>query len=622
MPTDATKTISELTGMSFLIPSYQRGYRWTAQQVTDLLSDIQEFIDKNQHGFYCIQPLVLKNNGNVWEVIDGQQRLTMIYILLSYLDKPIYSIEYETRKNDTDKSKDSKDFLEGIKNKTETDSSGNIDFHFMFVAYQTIKNWFEEPHANVDKTKFLRTLLRKVDFIWYESTDEDQIKVFTRLNIGKISLTNAELIKAMFLNKSNFRESGDYQKIRLQQQEIASEWDKIEYTLQDDDFWLFLYKPGYSKPTRIDFILDMLREENVLNLTNEQCSQLGTDEHQTFRYFYFGFKNNSDKMLEYWKEVKTLFQTFQEWFNDLELYHYVGYLLTEVNGQRVSKIDISFLTEKWRDAKSKNTFVNTVKEEIIRIVHKKQLCQQYETSGSPKTQCRPILLLHNIQTIINQNRTFSESTKYKLPVFYKFPFHLFKKEKWDVEHIDSHTENDLADENEQREWLRQSLLLLGETNELKHEIQAFLEPKEGVEKPSFEDLRVKIGLASADVKLNEEEKNKLWNFCLLDPTTNRGYGNALFPIKRRIVIAKSQGKTVIVGDDLSVEEKNGAIAFIPPCSEKVFQKAFNPLPTGLREWNKADAKSYLKNIAMTLRDFLFSCDDAELQKTLKEIEGL
>ena len=88
--------------------------------------------------------------------------------------------------------------------------------------------------------------------------------MFTRLNIGKISLTNAELIKALFLNRSNFN-MGDDGYIQLRQREIASEWDNIEYALQDDEFWLFLHnlkEKGYDRPTRIDFIFDLICKQN------------------------------------------------------------------------------------------------------------------------------------------------------------------------------------------------------------------------------------------------------------------------------------------------------------------------------------------------------------------------
>jgi uncharacterized protein with ParB-like and HNH nuclease domain len=40
------KAIKDLLGMNFYIPNYQRGYRWSHQQVKDLLGDIKEFMDK------------------------------------------------------------------------------------------------------------------------------------------------------------------------------------------------------------------------------------------------------------------------------------------------------------------------------------------------------------------------------------------------------------------------------------------------------------------------------------------------------------------------------------------------------------------------------------------------
>ena len=56
------RTIESLKEMNFYIPNYQRGYRWTEQQVKDLLNDIYDFMRKPHSGddFYCIQPLVVK----------------------------------------------------------------------------------------------------------------------------------------------------------------------------------------------------------------------------------------------------------------------------------------------------------------------------------------------------------------------------------------------------------------------------------------------------------------------------------------------------------------------------------------------------------------------------------
>ena len=54
------KAIGDRLGKHFYIPSYQRGYRWTAQQIHDLLGDIDTFRrGEGEAGFYCLQPLRL-----------------------------------------------------------------------------------------------------------------------------------------------------------------------------------------------------------------------------------------------------------------------------------------------------------------------------------------------------------------------------------------------------------------------------------------------------------------------------------------------------------------------------------------------------------------------------------
>ena len=68
----------------FFIPDYQRGYRWEDDQVVDLLEDILEFINTSEKrdDKYCLQPIVVKRmQDGRYEVLDGQQRLTTIFIL-------------------------------------------------------------------------------------------------------------------------------------------------------------------------------------------------------------------------------------------------------------------------------------------------------------------------------------------------------------------------------------------------------------------------------------------------------------------------------------------------------------------------------------------------------------
>lgn len=621
------KSVSELLGMKFFIPSYQRGYRWTEQQVKDLLNDILDFAkkdEKKKYEFYCVQPLVVKfmsseekkkNNlseDETWyEVIDGQQRLTTIYIImkllkdnLDALGMPIncYDLKYQRESGDVCIA----NFLEHI---IEIDKINDsyIDLYYMSQTAIVVKNWLDINKKYKSKVSLSlldfeldnesdRDKANNVRFIWYESVDEDPIKVFTRLNIGKISLTNAELIKALFLNSSNFEEKNEH--LKLRQQEIASEWDTIEYTLQNDEFWLFLHEKGYDRPTRIDFIFNLICEQKTLG----NFENIGTDDYKTFRYFYEYFKSDSSSIEDCWKEVKKYFQTFKEWFDDLELYHYVGYLRCPINN-RETVIDIKELYSRWRG--TKEFFVDFLKRKIKERIKKcNDLNKSYEVDGGDsKTTCKSLLLLHNIQTVIIQNNQLVSKEEYKLPVFYKFPFHLFKKENWDVEHIDSNTINGLENKKDQREWLKFSVLGANLTEELKDRIKDFLRKDD--RKIFFEDLCQEIEKVnqSESWRNTELDKNKVWNFVLLDAGTNRGYGNSIFPAKRRCIIGKDQGKSYIIDDDLNVSIRNGVVAFIPPVTKNVFLKYYNTSLDNLREWSETDAEAYKSNILETLKEF-------------------
>ena len=554
------KTIGELSGLSFFIPNYQRGYRWTRQQVKDLLNDINEF-DASKDGFYCLQPLVvrLRNEKDIvtkthetnklseireilnksvgkWEVIDGQQRLTTIYIILRSLDSnEPYSLEYATRAK-------SREFL---LNMDKYDENENIDFYYMDQAKKTVKEWL---NPDFDKGAFLDKLKNKVNFIWYESVDEDPIKVFTRLNIGKIALTNSELIKALFLNRSNFAgKSTD--SLRLRQQEIASEWDKIEYTLQSDEFWLFLHDKGYDRPTRIDFIFDLICSRNSLNIEklnkeDEKEKIIGSDEHRTFRYFYEYFKsshidgNNDEETLlqkteKAWQTVKSYFQTFNEWYDDLELYHYVGFLLA------VGTIPIKQLVNSWKAKKGKKEFVRYLKDEIKKAIGNNSTDYPYKEDGSDKRNCCRLLLFHNIQTVINQNQAQQSNNKYQIGIFYKFPFHLYKLEGWDVEHINSSTSNPEEDDGTRKEWLVNVYLSADE--DIRKYINNYFDTED---KNTKDELfkKIKKNFNEGPEVWTPEEKNRIWNYTLLDSSTNRSYGNAIFSAKRRVIIGKDQGK--------------------------------------------------------------------------------
>ena len=181
--------------MSFFIPRYQRGYRWGETQVLNLLNDILEFIDKGKKGIYCVQPLVVqqiqKSSGVFFFfLIDGQQRLTTISIILQVIGiKRPYSLDYAVLEKKSDKDVGS-EIVNSIMSLSDNDASGDINLFHMAQCRTTVQRWLK----NKDCNEILETIKHKVKFIWYQNEKEEPIKIFTRLNIGKIALTNSELM--------------------------------------------------------------------------------------------------------------------------------------------------------------------------------------------------------------------------------------------------------------------------------------------------------------------------------------------------------------------------------------------------------------------------------------------
>lgn len=439
------KTIGQLQGLKFVIPAYQRGYRWTETEVKALLNDINDFKDENGEKQYCIQPLIVrwKAQEGKYEVVDGQQRLTTIYICLKKISEMFregikiskipYELEYATRP-------ESKNFLENISSRHNDDS--NIDFYYMGKAYEVIEEWLN-THSDSIFTIWTK-LINYTVFIWNEIPENSKpIEMFTKINLGRIKLTNSELIKALLLSKDNFKcknvEKEEYREIEKQQSEISSEWNKVEQGLQNDLFWSFLSNKEPTGP-RIDMIFDLLADD---------YNEFGIDKKEknySFLVFYEIFKRSKNKAKlakDIWNSVNAVYEEFLDWYNDLNKYHIVGYL-TSIGKSLKEIYDISNAKSKKSEVESE--FIRKIEESAsIKKVYNPEIDEKnpyidlYYNKSNDKHHIRNILLFFNIATL------YCKSEKQ-----YRFPFDLYHyKEKWDIEHIHAtHSEEEgEADDN-------------------------------------------------------------------------------------------------------------------------------------------------------------------------------
>lgn len=547
------KTINELNKYSFFIPAYQRGYRWTDKEVIDLLNDINDFVPRlvdevtGEKTWYCLQPIVVKSReNNEYEVIDGQQRLTTIFLIWHYLNQDfvekrrdkLFSLRYETRKN-------TQKFLDLLDDTNKEDDT-NVDFYYISVAYKTINDWFEKREENFDQGDFRSKFKFSSKIIWYESLEEDSIAIFTRINIGKIPLTNAELIKALFLNSSHFDKKVE-EKLRLKQLEIASEWDNIEHRLQDDRLWFFL--TGNTKETnRIEFIFDLMNEND------------DKDTYATFRYF--SERIREDNIEEFWGKVKSYYQSFLDWYDDRELFHIIGYLLAinaitikEVYAQSISMTKSNF-----------KIYLKQLIKECFKNVKFSEL--QYGDKNVEK-----LLLLYNVLTMLKTQKDNSY-----------FPFDLYKMGNWDIEHITSVKE--AIPEKNQKAWLDDAKVFIDTSvakgKKLKERAEKCDVSNEEEFKVLFEDI-----VSHFNEYVNDDDINDISNLSLLDSATNRGYKNAVFPLKRKTIIDR---------------DKSGV--FIPICTKNVFLKYFSDYPPKISFWTQDDRERYDKDLYEVLKEYL------------------
>lgn len=475
------KSLKDVVGFSYVIGSYQRGYRWGEVNVREFLEDIFEdklvedhtfkksdYMDENEvicelkgnirDTEYCLQPLVLKKNGESYSVIDGQQRLTTLYIIIKALcsvsDKKFpakFSIEYESREK-------SKEFLQMLSDASE---STNIDAAYIFQAYCFAKDWFlarnksfvellDENFVECDENRlvsafatYLRSiLLTKTKFIWDEigessaDMNKKEQKIFADRNTGRLELTDSELIKSLFMNPEYYGRGEVNLKDR--QTLISEIWDIYENELHNDELWKFLpvsssNREEYALLTRMDAIFLLLTRKNKIernqyeeNSLFKAVKQWIDNKIRNAREGEDYDKASSFVMISAWREVCDLFDGIKELFNNNELYNLLS-LYTMIESEDSKKLD-KYL-EVLSAAKNKRTEI--MKNVICEILFVDGIADKVKKVRYPERDIiRKILVAHNVAVTNSSN-----------PIN-RFGFNFFDKitEQWDIEHIYSTNE--------------------------------------------------------------------------------------------------------------------------------------------------------------------------------------
>ena len=558
-----TKLVGDIKG-DFYVPSYQRGYRWGKAEVERLLDDIYSTEGKRN---YCLQPVVVRKDRNKYELIDGQQRLTTIYLIYRFMSEhsksingpsksingPRFTLSYKTREK-------SEEFLKSI---DESRKEENIDFWFFCTAYESIKAWFSKEDIKSRLTGMNDYFNKIVKIIWYEvGESEDAIGLFTRLNIGKIPLTNAELVKAMFLSKGRTDTNMEQKK----QEEISFQWDHMEKELHNDSLWFFLTNKSTEYQTRADLVLDLISQKPADN----------RDKYYTFFKFNEMYQDGQN-LDDIWYEIQQTFLTLKEWHSNHEFYHKIGYLIA--SGSKTLR-DIFKLSKN----KTKSDFKKSLDEDIKNSIKigKNYADLSYENTEDQK-KIKKLLLLFNVESV----RKSGEHSQ-------RFPFDKYKngengKVIWSLEHIHAQQSEGLSTQKMWKEWLK---LHIPSIKSISHDSELIkrmgdASSNDSLSRQDFDSLQQEVvGLLSE--KGHSEYLHSIANLALLSSGDNAALSNSTFDVKRTEIIKM---------------DKKGA--FIPFCTRMVFLKYYTSSDKNqLHFWGEEDRKEYVAEMNRILKDYL------------------
>lgn len=558
----------------FLVASYQRGYRWGREEVRALLDDITtnerdaEAEGRNPPDYF-LQPVVVirREDGpkaKSWELVDGQQRLTTLYLVVKYIQRHLssarlgYTLFYETRE-------DSATFLDSLDPSLADD---NIDFRHIASAYAEIEEWFgEQGNAGLAATSMHTALAKWVYVIWYEApTGTPPTDLFIRLNRDRIPLTESELVKALVLSSSGVE----------RREEVAAQWDRFEQDLRDPSLWAFLTGTDSEPATYIDLLLE----------TMPPPDGAGDAERDESRHWLFDRARDhirAQGVEKFWSAVVAQHGLLTGWFKDRELYHRIGYLVAI--GDSIT--DLVTMSRGLTHSAFGTALEERTRQRLGLSSDEVSLLRYHKSTKSDR-DCTRVLLLMNVQTVLASEDPAN-----------RFNFHGYAAAGWSLEHIHAQRSESPDDEKGRREWLavhQEKIAGLPWPSDSRAVVDQLLadlttqraRPLTQVDAPGFERLRDRvITLFDAPDAASDEDTHSLGNLALLQREINSMLNNAVFALKR---------------DRMLELDKQGV--YLLPCTRNVFLKYYTAGTEQASLWGPSDRRPYYDELVFRVGPFL------------------
>lgn len=316
------------------IPEYQRPYRWSHKSANVLLNDIIEAIDSNVQE-YRLGTVILHKDKDIYNIVDGQQRLTTLSILL-------YCIDNEIKEKDNTNN--------------EIINLPLLKLKYSDLSYKAINinyNLYKKRLKEFDESKLIKIkdyILEHCQIVRIVTDDEQEAFQFfdSQNNRGK-SLKPHDLLKSYHLREMNNMRT-------LEKEDLISKWEDIDQKTLADLFKTYLYPVirWYKKKDGLGFsdkkidIFKGIKQDNTFNyaqyhkasnIFTEQFNKsgnnelLGIEELNQYqltqpiisgkRFFYYVL--HYEKLLQQIREKMSFFESKNKKNNEYSLFPSSGY---------------------------------------------------------------------------------------------------------------------------------------------------------------------------------------------------------------------------------------------------------------------------------------------------------
>ncbi len=295
-----TRTVRELlSGAKYGIDYYQREYKWQSKQIAELVNDLtgrfsedyapeDERKDVANYGHYFLGSIIISQKDTQRMIVDGQQRLTSLTLLLTYLhnlqkdrddaesvEDLIFSKKFGERSFNLNVP-NRNDCMEALFEGKPFDTTGKAESVVNLVdRYQDIDEFFPDELKEAALPYFVDWVLEKVHLVEIKAySDEDAYTIFETMNDRGLSLSATDMLKGYLL--ANI----DHPDKRAEADKLFKQW--------------LLKFAEYGKETETDFFKTWLRSQYAVKTRErkkdakpEDFDLIGTEYHRWIR-------NNAD----------------------------------------------------------------------------------------------------------------------------------------------------------------------------------------------------------------------------------------------------------------------------------------------------------------------------------------